>query len=197
MPTHDESALAAKPTLDGARLRQLRRERGISARKLAEQADLCVRQIWRMEAGHRPNVRAVTVVRIALALGTSWVAQLQVRVDETDYTQQETTNSSTERMWVSTNGVRHSRTSRKQRPRGIWRANRLPSRFSRRSGPLRHYLHRPASHASRLASREQSATSTRPNVTPMQPITRPGSCPVQSFLPPAFANDPAPPDDPC
>ena len=71
MPTHDQTALAAEPALDGERLRQLRCERGLSARKLAEQADLCVRQIWRMEAGHRPNVRAVTVARIALALGTS------------------------------------------------------------------------------------------------------------------------------
>jgi hypothetical protein len=68
MLTHHESALAAEPALDGARLRQLRCERGFSARKRAEQADLCVRQIWRMEAGHRPNVRAVTVTRIALAL---------------------------------------------------------------------------------------------------------------------------------
>jgi transcriptional regulator with XRE-family HTH domain len=71
MLTHNESALAAGPALDGARLRQLRRERGFSARNLAEQADLCVRQISRMEAGHRPNVRAVTVARIALALTTT------------------------------------------------------------------------------------------------------------------------------
>ena len=62
MSTHDQTAL------DGERLRQLRRERGLSARKLSEHADLCVRQIWRMEAGHRPNVRSITVARIALAL---------------------------------------------------------------------------------------------------------------------------------
>jgi transcriptional regulator with XRE-family HTH domain len=71
MATHDESALTAEPALDGARLRQLRRERGLSARKLAERANLCVRQIWRLEAGHRPNVRAITVARIALALTTT------------------------------------------------------------------------------------------------------------------------------
>ena len=65
MTTQDEVAL------DGARLRQLRRERGLSARKLAEQTGLCVRQIWWMEAGHRPNVRAITVARVALALATS------------------------------------------------------------------------------------------------------------------------------
>jgi transcriptional regulator with XRE-family HTH domain len=71
MLTHDESALTAEPALDGARLRRLRRERGLSAHKLAERANLCVRQIWRLEAGHRPNVRAVTVARIALALTTT------------------------------------------------------------------------------------------------------------------------------
>jgi transcriptional regulator with XRE-family HTH domain len=71
MPTYDESTLTADPALDGARLRQLRHERGLSARKLAERADLCVRQIWRLEAGHRPNVRAVTVAHIALALSTT------------------------------------------------------------------------------------------------------------------------------
>ena len=65
MPIQDEAAL------DGARLRQLRRERDLSARKLAEQTGLCVRQIWRMEAGHRPNVRAITVARVAVALSTS------------------------------------------------------------------------------------------------------------------------------
>jgi len=70
MSTHDET-LTAELALDGKRLRQLRRERGLSARRLAEHADLCVRQIWRMEAGHRPNVRAITVARIALALATS------------------------------------------------------------------------------------------------------------------------------
>jgi transcriptional regulator with XRE-family HTH domain len=71
MATHDESAVTAEPALDGARLRQLRRERGLPARKLAERANLCVRQIWRLEAGHRPNVRAVTVAHIALALTTT------------------------------------------------------------------------------------------------------------------------------
>ena len=55
----------------GQRLRRLRRERGMSVHLLARQAGLCPRQIWRLEAGDRPNVRAITVARIALALGTS------------------------------------------------------------------------------------------------------------------------------
>ena len=59
------------PAFNGPRLRHLRHERGLSAQKLAEKADLCVRQIWRMEAGHRPNVRAITVAQVAMVLETS------------------------------------------------------------------------------------------------------------------------------
>ena len=71
MSSHNEITLAIVPAFDGQRQRRLRCERGLSARGLAERADLCVRQIWRMESGHRPNVRAITVARISLALNTS------------------------------------------------------------------------------------------------------------------------------
>lgn len=71
MDSHNETTVTVEPSLDGQRMRQLRRERGLSARKLAERTGLCLRQIWRMEAGHRPNVRAITVARVALVLETS------------------------------------------------------------------------------------------------------------------------------
>ena len=41
------------------------------ARKLAEGADLCVCRTWTLNAGHRPNARAVTVAHTALALAIS------------------------------------------------------------------------------------------------------------------------------
>ena len=67
----DQTAEQKDPFFQGQRLRRLRRERGMSVHLLARQAGLCPRQIWRLEAGDRPNVRATTVARIALALGTS------------------------------------------------------------------------------------------------------------------------------
>ena len=66
-----QTTLAAQPSFDGQRLRRLRHKRGLSVRKLAKQADLCTRQIWRMEAGHRPNVRAITLAQVARVLETS------------------------------------------------------------------------------------------------------------------------------
>ena len=71
MQNCDDTTLVNNPFFHEQRLRRLRRERGLSVHLLADQTGLCVRQIWRMEAGHRPNVRAITVARISLALNTS------------------------------------------------------------------------------------------------------------------------------
>lgn len=59
------------PAFDGTRLRAVRRDRGVSADKLARLTELTTRQIWRMEAGERPNVRAITLARVAQVLDTS------------------------------------------------------------------------------------------------------------------------------
>jgi transcriptional regulator with XRE-family HTH domain len=57
-----------EPAFDGARLRAMRKERGLSARNVERMAKVTARHIWRLEAGKRPNVAAVTLARIALAL---------------------------------------------------------------------------------------------------------------------------------
>lgn len=56
---------------DAQRMRAKRLERGLSAEKLARQADISVRHVLRLEAGDRPRTSAVTVARLALALGTT------------------------------------------------------------------------------------------------------------------------------
>lgn len=57
--------------LNGGRLKALRQARGLSARRLAQRAGVSERQIWRLEANDRPNVSAVLLVRVAVALGTT------------------------------------------------------------------------------------------------------------------------------
>jgi transcriptional regulator with XRE-family HTH domain len=57
-----------EPVFDGARLRAMRKERGLSARDVERMAKVTARHIWRLEAGKRPNVAAVTLARIALTL---------------------------------------------------------------------------------------------------------------------------------
>jgi len=57
-----------EPLFDGARLRAVRKERGLSARDVERMARVTARHIWRLEAGKRPNVAAVTLARIALAV---------------------------------------------------------------------------------------------------------------------------------
>ena len=57
-----------EPAFDGARLRAVRRQRGLSARDVERMAKVTARHIWRLEAGKRPNVAAVTLARIALAV---------------------------------------------------------------------------------------------------------------------------------
>ncbi len=54
-----------------ARLRALRQERNMSIRELASQSGLSVSQLYRLEKGERPRVAALTLARIAQALGTS------------------------------------------------------------------------------------------------------------------------------
>ncbi len=46
----------------------MRKERGLSTHGLERMAKVTARHIWRLEAGKRPNVAAVTLARIALAV---------------------------------------------------------------------------------------------------------------------------------
>ena len=59
------------PFFDGARLRELRLRRGLRVEELAQAAGITPRHVWRLEAGKRPRVAAVTVARLAQALDTS------------------------------------------------------------------------------------------------------------------------------
>ncbi len=61
----------AKPQFRPDRFRTLRRQKQIKAPELASLAAMTETQIYRLERGERPNLYAVTVARIALALGTS------------------------------------------------------------------------------------------------------------------------------
>lgn len=62
---------ASKIAPNGKRLKELRARMGLSAARLAMTAGLSERQIWRLEAGTRPQVSAVTLARIALVLNTT------------------------------------------------------------------------------------------------------------------------------
>ena len=57
-----------EPAFDGARLRAVRKERGLSTHDIERRAKETARHIWRLEAGKRPNVASVTLARIALAV---------------------------------------------------------------------------------------------------------------------------------
>jgi transcriptional regulator with XRE-family HTH domain len=57
-----------EPTFDGARLRAVRKGRGLSTHDVERMAKVTARHIWRLEAGKQPNVAAVTLARIALAV---------------------------------------------------------------------------------------------------------------------------------
>ncbi len=61
----------AKPQFRPDRFRTLRRQRQIKAPELASLAAMTETQVYRLERGERPNLYAVTLARIALALGTS------------------------------------------------------------------------------------------------------------------------------
>jgi transcriptional regulator with XRE-family HTH domain len=58
-----------EPRFDGARLRAVRKQRGLSVHEVGQMARVTARHIWRLEANKRPHVAAVTLARIALALG--------------------------------------------------------------------------------------------------------------------------------
>jgi transcriptional regulator with XRE-family HTH domain len=57
--------------LRGDRLREVRKQQGLSAHDLAELSGVTARHIWRLEAGKRPNVAAATLGRLAVVLGVS------------------------------------------------------------------------------------------------------------------------------
>lgn len=61
----------ATPVLNGRRITTLRRDRHLRAEELARAAGLSVAQVYRLEAGNRPNTAAVTLARIAVALDTT------------------------------------------------------------------------------------------------------------------------------
>ena len=63
--------LNSKPRFHGERARALRRARGLSSRKVATRAGIHWRYYLRLEKNERPNVSAVNVAAIALALGTT------------------------------------------------------------------------------------------------------------------------------
>lgn len=70
------------PFLDPHRLKSLRLSRRMRAREVARKARISAAQLYRLERGERPNVAAVTLARVALALGTS-VEYLLGLTDET------------------------------------------------------------------------------------------------------------------
>jgi len=53
------------------RLRSVRTARQMTIRDLANETGLSVSQLYRLEKGERPRVAAITLARIAQALGTS------------------------------------------------------------------------------------------------------------------------------
>ncbi|MBN2005208.1 MAG: helix-turn-helix transcriptional regulator [Anaerolineae bacterium] len=78
--------LTRTPAFDGQRLRALRQQHGWSAERLARRADLSTRHVWRLERNHRPQVAAVTVARLALALETTLEFLLGLTDDPQPYT---------------------------------------------------------------------------------------------------------------
>ena len=60
-----------KPRFHGERARALRKARGLSAREVATRSGIHVRYYLRLEKNIRPNVSAVNVAAIALALETN------------------------------------------------------------------------------------------------------------------------------
>lgn len=56
-------------TLDGLKLRQLRRQRGLSQERLADRAGISLTTMARLERQHRSPCRTYTLARLAVALG--------------------------------------------------------------------------------------------------------------------------------
>jgi transcriptional regulator with XRE-family HTH domain len=59
------------PAFDAERLKALRKGSGFSAEQLARKAEVSERHFRRLETGDRPNTSAVTLTRVAVALGTT------------------------------------------------------------------------------------------------------------------------------
>jgi transcriptional regulator with XRE-family HTH domain len=76
-----------RPELNFERLKALRKEQGLSAEQIARKADVSVRHLRRLEAGQRPNTSAVTLARVALALGTTMEHLLGLADDPQDIKQ--------------------------------------------------------------------------------------------------------------
>lgn len=81
-----------QPELIFERLKALRKAQGLSAEQIARKADVSVRHLRRLKAGQRPNTSAVTLARVALALGTT-VEHLLGLTDDTRSIQQLTERS--------------------------------------------------------------------------------------------------------
>lgn len=59
------------PRLNGNRLKRLRAGHGLSVEEAARRAGISVAQVYRLEKGERPNVSAVVLTKLALALESS------------------------------------------------------------------------------------------------------------------------------
>lgn len=59
------------PSANKQRMKVLRLDRRMRAGEVAQQAGISVAQVYRLEAGERPNVAAVTLARVAQALNTT------------------------------------------------------------------------------------------------------------------------------
>jgi transcriptional regulator with XRE-family HTH domain len=68
-PAAPRPASAWTTVLDGQRLRQLRREQGLSRQELAARAGISPGTVARLERGPRPACRGRTLARLAAALG--------------------------------------------------------------------------------------------------------------------------------
>ena len=59
------------PFANKQRIRALRLDRRMRAEEVAQEAGISVAQVYRLEAGERPNVAAVTLAGVAQALDTT------------------------------------------------------------------------------------------------------------------------------
>ena len=63
--------------IEGARLRKLRREAGLSQKRLASQAKVSIRTIWRLEGMEEGRCYPSTGVRLARGLGLDPIALIR------------------------------------------------------------------------------------------------------------------------
>jgi DNA-binding Xre family transcriptional regulator len=68
-PDRPERATRWIAAVDGQRLRQVRRQRGLSIEKLADQAGLSLATVGRLERDPHPRCRGRTLARLCAALG--------------------------------------------------------------------------------------------------------------------------------